>query len=440
MVAAIGTNDNHEVRTLPAPEGQKGAEQPRRSADDAFAEWLKQPDRLGGPARAEEYPVFVVSTQGGGIYAAHNAATFLARMQDLCPAFRRHLFAISSVSGGSVGAATFAAALHSSDHQAGSGSAQSGNLVECARIAQHLAGTRSARGLNDAGAAEIKVQTVLSSDFLSPLVGASLFPEFTQAFLPFPIRPFDRARALEYTLENAAEQMYDGPQDRRSVSNLLKADYQAHWRADNGMPALVMNATDAGSGKRVVIAPFDFHPKHPRELDFCMLSTVTRKVEEAEEKVLSTSLQIPLSTAAFISARFPWVTPAATVSIKNDCITKKAVARLVDGGYIDNSGVETALNSHRSNRAGAQARGPRKLSNLSDLVDRRRLPRSRAVFLQRGDGAHSRAPQWQNIKGLHCTQSRTGARKIERFRSRCKLQISRLSAGSISAIISTICR
>ena len=65
--------------------------------------------------RAEIYPVFVVSAQGGGLYAAYNTATFLARLIDLCPGFRRHLFAISSVSGGSVGAAVFASALRLSD-------------------------------------------------------------------------------------------------------------------------------------------------------------------------------------------------------------------------------------------------------------------------------------------------------------------------------------
>jgi len=56
-----------------------------------------------------------------------------------------------------------------------------------------------------------------------------------------------------------------------------------------------------------------------------------------------TGLPIPLSTAAFISARFPWVSPAATVKITNPCFGKGETIRLVDGGYIDNSGVETAL-------------------------------------------------------------------------------------------------
>ena len=40
---------------------------------------------------------------------------------------------------------------------------------------------------------------------------------------------------------------------------------------------------------------------------------------------------------------FPRVTPASTVTLNNDCITAHPKARLVDGGYVENSGVETAL-------------------------------------------------------------------------------------------------
>jgi predicted chitinase len=58
----------------------------------------------------------------------------------------------------------------------------------------------------------------------------------------------------------------------------------------------------------------------------------------------SVPLNPRLSTAAFVSARFPWVSPAATVPAKVDLDSGKAEkTRLVDGGYFDNSGVETAV-------------------------------------------------------------------------------------------------
>ena len=71
-----------------------------------FHGWLAE--RRTGSSR---YPVFVVAAQGGGIYAASTAGTFLATMQDHCPAFARHVFAISAVSGGSIGASLFNAAF-----------------------------------------------------------------------------------------------------------------------------------------------------------------------------------------------------------------------------------------------------------------------------------------------------------------------------------------
>ena len=53
----------------------------------------------------------MVAAQGGGIYAATHALTFLSGLQDACPRFAQHMFAISSVSGGSIGSAMFAALI-----------------------------------------------------------------------------------------------------------------------------------------------------------------------------------------------------------------------------------------------------------------------------------------------------------------------------------------
>ncbi len=51
-----------------------------------------------------------------------------------------------------------------------------------------------------------------------------------------------------------------------------------------------------------------------------------------------------------MSARFPWVTPAASiehtrnfVNLDGDVVSTTTKVKLVDGGYVDNSGVETAL-------------------------------------------------------------------------------------------------
>jgi hypothetical protein len=51
---------------------------------------------------------------------------------------------------------------------------------------------------------------------------------------------------------------------------------------------------------------------------------------------------ISLSTAAVLSARFPWLTPPAWYPVK-DPGGKETAVELVDGRYFDNSGVMTAL-------------------------------------------------------------------------------------------------
>ncbi|WP_291856639.1 hypothetical protein [Bradyrhizobium sp.] len=338
LIACFAESDNHELRTV--PHGTARQASPRVPAVTAFQTWLNQPSRVAEAERLGEYPVFIVAAQGGGIYAAHNSARFLARMQDLCPAFRHHLFAISAVSGGSVGSATFAAALHadkpSLDVDAAVGRA-------CPKIAQFLAGTGRADDIDAPGPVEQRVARVLETDFLSPLIAGFLFPDFTQLFSPIAVPFFDRARFLEYTFENAADKMLKGRKDVGTQTNLLKADYQSHWTPDNSMPALLLNTTDVGSGKRVVMAPFDIDPTHPKDKDLCIFANLQRQGKGVDQTVESSSIHIPLSTAAFASARFPWVTPASTVTLKNDCITAHPKARLVDGGYVENSGVETAL-------------------------------------------------------------------------------------------------
>jgi predicted chitinase len=333
-LTALSGCDNHELR--PAVVNLAG--DARMSAADAFRDWLKQPARIADAARLGEYPVFIVTAQGGGIYAAHNAARFLAKIQDLCPSFRQHLFAISAVSGGSVGAATFAAALHA-DNDSLKNNTPAGQA--CDKIASFLNGVTRAQDLNVPGVVEQRVADILKTDFVAPLAAGFLFSDFTQLFTPVSFSFLDRARFLEYALENASDTMIKHDKSAVDQSNLLRADFQSHWASDNSMPALLLNTTDVGSGKRVVIAPFDIDPSHPKSTDLCTLAKLKRSADGAS--VTSESLHIPLSTAAFASARFPWLTPAATVTLANDCITEKPEARLVDGGYVENSGIETAL-------------------------------------------------------------------------------------------------
>jgi hypothetical protein len=60
------------------------------------------------------------------------------------------------------------------------------------------------------------------------------------------------------------------------------------------------------------------------------------------------SIDLPLKTAVSLSARFPWLTPAGWFEIRDGsapCGTRTGRGRLylADGGYFENSGLETAI-------------------------------------------------------------------------------------------------
>ena len=207
LIALFDLNDNHDIRALDATPTQ-----PVSTAAEQFEKWYES--RLPALATYDEFPVYVVAAQGGGIYAAYQTAIFLARMYDYCPAFNDHLFAISSVSGGSLGAAAYVAALKSLDNNKppASDPTQKSTLPPvstasdpCPAITQYLSGERPVipSNLELPGPLEIRMRKLFASDFLSPVIGRAMFTDYTQSFLPYPIDGFDRARALEFALRHS---------------------------------------------------------------------------------------------------------------------------------------------------------------------------------------------------------------------------------------------
>lgn len=349
-------NDNHVFRTL-----KQSTTFNQPSLEDAFEKWVNR--RPDFQTYEDEYPVYIVAAQGGGIYAATQTALFLSRIQDVCPAFRDHLFAISAVSGGSVGAAVFASGLRAVP-ELPRASVQAGPCPDITRFLtkQFTPSDEKPKPL------EKYSLDVLSSDFLSPLMAAAFFTDFSQRFLPFHVPfLFDRASAFEFALEQAAE--------RADGSNMLKENYLTHWTPEANVPALILNATDVASGRRVIFSPFTFGAASSS------VSNSSARTQELgnDSLVLFHSLRpsasngsiagVRLSTAASISARFPWISPAATVNTENGTPLDPAKKiRLVDGGYVDNSGVETALDIREVLE--------QKIAKINASLDSKRVARS----------------------------------------------------------------
>jgi hypothetical protein len=216
-------NDNHPIRS---------SQQINRTAEDiqpAFGKWLgSRPDLK----EFASYPVLLVSAEGGGIRAAFFTATTLARIVDSCPRAANHIFAISGVSGGSIGAAIFAAAMKVRPPDTSD--------ARC-----DLQGTQS-------HVYEDAVSEVLSDDHLSPLLIRMLTGDAFQQAIPFPITNFDRQLGLEFSLERSFSRVFG----RDVLSEPL---YQFAPSVEfPSIPFLFLNTTRVEDGLRVTFSPLYF--------------------------------------------------------------------------------------------------------------------------------------------------------------------------------------
>jgi hypothetical protein len=286
---------------------------------DAFVAWFRsRPVEVKARFSGKPYPVYIVAAEGGGIYAAAQTAIFLARLLDRCPSISHHIFAISSVSGGSLGASVVAALIAERMRQLGADGPS--YFISCP-------------GKPPSGDAffESSAKRLVATDHLAPSIGAGLFPDFLQRFLPVRIEAFDRARALERSIEQSWSKLF--PQS----DNPFTKNFRDSWSSSKNVPMLLLNTTIVQSGRQAVVAPVASWN------DEISIFGGTRDTHE-----ISSSYDIPLSTAVGLSARFTAVAPAGYHIDYDFPVGNRRSARLVDGGYIDNSGVETASSAART--------------------------------------------------------------------------------------------
>lgn len=257
-----------------------------------FRQWLdaRQQERAAYAATGRHYPVFIVTAPGGGIYAAAAAEAFLSHMTERCDTFPQHVFAISAVSGGAVGATLYQTSIADREIK--------------------RAGCRIAKP-----AAERASRQVVLDDHLSPLLGflpADLFGAYS-----------DRSEALEQSFISSAR-------THRLAGN-LGAAFADHWKAGEAPPALLLNSTWVETGQRVVFAPF-------------LLSGISDGTLLSFRDRLGTDPpKTTVARAAVVSARFPGTVPAYSLVVGAQGDVLKRRWHFVDGGYADSSGSSTAL-------------------------------------------------------------------------------------------------
>ena len=314
------------------------ANRPRPTLVEHAVSWLD--DRENDDPAA---PAIIVLADGGGIRAAYHTARVLNALDtQSCGAFGRRIYAISAVSGGSVGVATYLAARASHKEL---------DVPEASQCDdRHRASWDNSRAIDEE----------LLRDHLAPLIAGVFFLDPAGGLIPVQNRRLsdvsfpapDRAHLFESSLQGQDGPFWSdltliGTKDRslEQLQSHLRLDFETAVADAFGKtpPVVMLNTVRSDDGgldavsnvslKKDTAASFEGESAHHNILDQLSCGA-------AQPTTIS------LATAAVLSARFPFITPPAAID-ERACGAGGAKSpirriRYVDGGYLDNSGASTA--------------------------------------------------------------------------------------------------
>ena len=325
----------HAVRVL-----RTGKPVPRASIAQSFTAWARANCALGGGAGADgvsssdtsDLPMVFVAAEGGGIRAAYWTAAVLDSVFPMttptapnsspsnsslsnslppaCGQPRDRVFALSGASGDSVGMSFWL------------------NAPQARRPWYQ-------RVISD-GHPPVWYDTALAVDHLSAVGSWMLYVDVPRTLLGYP--GLDRAALLEQSWEISQPSLRNGFLAGYSA---LAQGRSAPWR-----PLALINGTAVESGCRALTAPVPLtdldDPVVPGSLS-CLRAPSTADGNRSDSTGLYDVTQLFLcpdedvagSTAALLSARFPYVTPSGRLT---RCGQPNAHSYVVDGAYLDNSG------------------------------------------------------------------------------------------------------
>jgi len=257
----------------------------------------------------------IVTTSGGGIRAAVWTTAVLAALEGRreLSDFSRHVRLVTGASGGVLGAAYYVSTLSA---KPGGGHCVS----DC-----------------DTPISSDELINRVARDSLSAAARSIVFRDVWKVFWPW--LPGDRGEEMEAAWERSLEDAH-GHSPLRSPIASLAAGEAAGWR-----PSLVFAPFIVEGGRRLLISNLNLD-----DLTFTAGRMITPDMAQSPgdgaDPVYSVSAhefarlfpqatQFKISTAARLSASFPYVTPAAQLPVEPP-------RRIVDAGYYDNYGVNLA--------------------------------------------------------------------------------------------------
>ncbi len=340
VIPRIGRDDFHDIRRL---ESGIDASVTSMSSLQVFERWQSNQPELATPgspgAPRQVVPLILVATEGGGIKAAMWTSLVLDcvlssdPIGDSCPSHDSSrlssVLAESGVSGGSVGLVTYT--RYAADPSL---SSQPGDWID----------------------------QRLGEDFVSPSIAWQLYVETPRAWLQFDAG-MDRAEVLERGWEQAWVRTSSyGLSDALFAGALpsggpLADGFRALWAGDPDVPLLLLNGFSIQDGCKFVTTPIDGNGIESNSLN-CVAAHNSLEVPAkpsdgrpgflSGSRVLSDLLCAPeddvrLSTAALLSARFPYVSPSGRVLSCPTPDTAQRAINVVDGGYGENTGAGSVL-------------------------------------------------------------------------------------------------
>jgi hypothetical protein len=273
------------------------------------------------------YPIFIVTAEGGGIYAATAISHFLARMEEQCQGFSEHVFAISAVSGGSIGSALFDATI-SALKDAGKDESRNGDTSSCLQTVNMGKYTGPLTGVTQTDHLSPVIAYILPDilhDILEPFIGAK------EVVNPCSAAGFGHWLGRDQILEKSLAESLSAQVARPCRDTVLGKDFTpAIW--DKKIPALVLNSTWVETGYRVAFAPFPLE-----HLGGGTLYSFGDLLEQAPQPAQVAAGPTVIG-AASVSARFPVIMPPWALDG-----LPGGHRSFVDGGYADASGASTGI-------------------------------------------------------------------------------------------------
>lgn len=290
-------NNDHPARTY------KTAVTSRMGLNNHFDAWFANYKKhFKNHPDTAKYPVVFICAEGGAFRTGAYTALFLEGLQQKLARqnidFRQSVYAMSGVSGGALGLGFY----------------NTENFIN-----------KPGDFVKKDG--ETPAETFFRHDCLAPIMGKMMYGDLLNLWIPFHIKRFDRAIALESSWEDAFDQLLKP--NERTRGNTFKKNFLSLYpkNTTRPLPLFLINTTEVETGYQ------------------CWLSSVAPGyITYGDERDLFRrkfqGLGMNYSTAIGISSRFPLFSPGAMVEITKSPDGKDTSYRrhYVDGGYYENTG------------------------------------------------------------------------------------------------------